>query len=187
MSGGPKKWKRDTRPARNEFGSVSGPAEFQIKRILPGPIERVWSYLTDAEKRRKWFGGGPMELRTGGRVELQFHFSELTKEKTPPEKGESCEVPGRITRCEPPRLLGYTWGDGPEASEVTFELTEEGMDVLLVVTHRRIGDMEKMISVASGWHTHMDILADYLNGRIPKPFWATKGQMEEEYRKRLAG
>src|SRR3546814_12005966 len=40
---------------------------------------------------------------------------------------------GRITRCDPPRLLSYSWGGEPEGgSEVTFELTPRGGDVLLV-------------------------------------------------------
>jgi uncharacterized protein YndB with AHSA1/START domain len=126
-----------------------------------------------------------MELRVGGRVELQFRFSELTTEKTPPNKDDSCEVPGRVTRCDPPHLLSYTWGDGPEASEVTFELTPRGPDVLLVITHRRLGDLQMMISVASGWHTHLDILADRLSGRDPRPFWKTKARMEDQYSERL--
>ena len=169
----------------NEYGIAREPGTFRIERVLPGPIERIWAYLTDPEKRRKWFGAGPMELLVGGHVELQFRFSELTTEKTPPNKDDSCEVPGRVTQCDPPRLLSYIWGDGPDASEVTFELTPRGRDVLLVITHRRLGDLGKMISVASGWHTHMDILEDRLSGRNPRPFWTTKARIEEQYSKRL--
>ena len=43
------------------------PGEIRIMRTLPGPIERVWTYLTDPAKRAKWFAGGPMELRAGGK------------------------------------------------------------------------------------------------------------------------
>jgi uncharacterized protein YndB with AHSA1/START domain len=186
MSAGPKKPnERDVRPP-DEHGIASEPGTFRIERILPGSIQRVWAYLTEPEKRRKWFGGGPLELRVGGRVELQFRFSELTTEKTPPNKDDSCEVAGRVTQSDPPRLLSYTWGDGPDASEVTFELTPRGRDVLLVITHRRLGDLGTMTRVASGWHTHLDILADRLGGRDPRPFWKTKARMEEQYAKRLA-
>jgi uncharacterized protein YndB with AHSA1/START domain len=126
-----------------------------------------------------------MELRAAGRVELQFRFSELSAQKTPPTKGDKCEVPGRVTRCDPPRLLNYTWGIEPEASEVTFELTQQGKDELLVITHRRLGDRGTMVSVASGWHTHLGILTDLLNGGEPRLFWASKIRMEEEYGKRF--
>jgi uncharacterized protein YndB with AHSA1/START domain len=185
MSAGPKKPNDGEEHVPNEYGFASEPGTFRIERLLPGPIERIWAYLTEPEKRRKWFGAGPMELRVGGRVELKFLFSELTTEKTPQNKDESCAVPGLITQWDRPRVLSYTWGDGPNASEVTFELTPRGKDVLLVITHRRLGDLGTMISVASGWHTHLAIFADLLSGRNPGPFWATKARMEEQYSKRL--
>ena len=185
MNAGPKRPKRRKRRAPDEYGAASERGTFRIDRILPGPIERVWAYLTEAEKRREWFGAGPMELRVGGRITFQFRFSELTTESTPPTKDDACKVQGQVTKCDPPRLLSYTWGDGPDASEVTFQLTQRGDGVLLVITHRRLEDVGKMISVASGWHTHLDLLADRLSGHNPRPFWATKGRMEEQYGRRL--
>ena len=29
-----------------------------VERTLPGPIERVWAYLTEPDKRARWLGGG---------------------------------------------------------------------------------------------------------------------------------
>ena len=49
----------------DDFGAFTGPAEIRLVRTLPGPIERVWEYLTDPEKRARWFAGGPMEPRVG--------------------------------------------------------------------------------------------------------------------------
>jgi len=49
----------------NQSGQFTGPAEIRLVRTLPGPIERVWEYLTDSEKRSRWFAGGPMEQRVG--------------------------------------------------------------------------------------------------------------------------
>jgi uncharacterized protein YndB with AHSA1/START domain len=187
MSAGPKKPNNPEEHTPDQHGTGIEPGTFRIKRLLPGPIERIWAYLTEPEKRRKWFGTGPLELRVGGRVELQFRFSELTTEKTPSDRDDSCEVPGRVTQCDPPRLLSYTWGDGPDASEVTFQLFPQGKDVLLVITHRRLGDPAKVVGVASGWHTHLDILADRLSGRNPRPFWTTKARLQEEYTERLKG
>jgi uncharacterized protein YndB with AHSA1/START domain len=190
MTDGPKKPKPrkpggKRRQPGDEYGERTEPETFRIERLLPGPIERVWAYLTEPEKRKRWFGAGPMELRVRGRVKLQFKFSDLSAEKTPLTKGDECEIPGRVTRCDPPRLLSYTWGSKPDASEVTFELTPRGKDVLLVITHRRLADRETMVSVASGWHTHLGLLTDVLNGGKSRPFWATKIQLEEEYGKRF--
>ena len=34
------------------YGTLIEPATLKIERLLPGPIERVWAYLTDSELRR---------------------------------------------------------------------------------------------------------------------------------------
>jgi uncharacterized protein YndB with AHSA1/START domain len=171
----------------DDFGVVTEPGALRLERVLPGPIERVWAYLTEPEKRAKWLAPGPMELRPGGRVELKFRLADLSADTTLPKDKDDCEVDGRITRCEPPRVLSFTWNDGAgDLSEVTFELNARAGEVLLVLTHRRIGGRAHLIGVASGWHTHIGILMDRLSGREPRPFWRTKVQMEAEYEKRIA-
>lgn len=111
------------------YGVLTEARAVRLERLLPGPIERVWSYLTDSGKRGSWLASGEMELRVGGRVEHVFRNSQLTGHDDPPpakyaqHAGES-RMQGRITACEPPRLLAYTWQGAPgEDSEVTFELT----------------------------------------------------------------
>ena len=37
--------------SNEQHGKFTSPAEVRIVRTLPGPIERVWDYLTDPEKR----------------------------------------------------------------------------------------------------------------------------------------
>jgi uncharacterized protein YndB with AHSA1/START domain len=171
-----------------DHGVVTEPRTVRIERLLPGPIERLWAWLTEPEKRARWLAGGPMELLVGGRAELRFRHADLSAEKTPPEKfckmeaGHSLNC--RITACDPPRLIAYTWGE--DRSEVTFELTPKGRNVLLVVTHRRL-DPKGMASVAAGWHAHLGILADRLGEREPQGFWSTYLRLEAEYEKRLAG
>jgi uncharacterized protein YndB with AHSA1/START domain len=185
MSGRKKNPRVRRRQSDEGYGVLKDSETFRIERLLPGPIERVWAYLTDPEKRRKWFGGGPMELRAGGGVELQFRFSELSSETTPADQADACEVSGLVTQREPPRLLSYTWGAEPDASEVSFELEARGEQVLLVITHRRLKNREMAVKVASGWHTHLDLLCDHFNDREPRPFWTTKTRLESEYRERL--
>jgi uncharacterized protein YndB with AHSA1/START domain len=170
----------------NEYGVVTDAGTLRLERVLPGPIERVWAYLTESEKRGKWLATGSMDLRAGGAVELIFHHADLSAEKTAPEKfkkyAEGHVLHGRITACDPPRLLSYTFGD---AEEVIFELSPRGKDVLLVVTHRRLADRTIMVSVASGWHSHLAILIDNLNGDAPRPFWSTLTRIKAEYQRRL--
>ncbi|HET6567013.1 MAG TPA: SRPBCC family protein [Rhodothermales bacterium] len=175
------------------YGVVTGPGTIRFERLLPGPVERVWAYLTESEKRGKWLASGEMELRAGGRVALNFYHADLSPVvETVPEKYEAmadgCSMTGVVTRFEPPRLLSYTWGGGMgETSEVTFELIPSNGGVLLVLTHRRLGDdPATLANVAAGWHTHLGILADHLNGRQPHGFWSTHTRMEAEYGWRLS-
>lgn len=167
----------------SDYGTVVAPDTVFIERLLPGPIERVWQYLVDPEKRSSWLAAGPMALHTGGAVELVFHNNRLTgHDDPPPEKfaafGGEVRQSGHITACEPTRLLAYTWGD---SSEVRFELDEEGGRVRLQVTHSRLANRDAMVNVSGGWHTHLDVLAARLNDRAPESFWVAFARREAEY------
>jgi len=171
----------------NEYGVLIEPGTVCIQRMLPGPIERVWAYLTESEKRRTWLASGEMDPMVGGQVHLEFNNSELTDDATPPPeryRSEGCTVTseGRITLWEPPRQLAFTWSGG---SHATFELTPSGAEVMLVVTHRKLDDRGTLRSVAAGWHTHLDILQDRLRGQQPWPFWPTHTRLEQEYERLL--
>ena len=175
-----------------EFGVVTEAGTVRFERLLPGPIERVWAYLTDSEKRGTWLATGLLEQRVGGKVELRFHHVDLSpvKEETPARYKEmECGVTttGQVTRCDPPRLLSFTWGGLPaKGSETTFELTPRGDKVLLALTHRRLANRADMLSVSGGWHTHLAILADNLNGVTPRPFWSTHTRLAAEYERLIA-
>ncbi len=175
----------------SEYGELIAPDTVRFERTLPGPIERVWSYIVDPEKRKRWLCGGETELRDGGNVEMRFHNASLSKEAdiAPPEKykdmPEHVHFSGTVTACVPPRLLSHTWDFEGESSEVVYELTEEGNEVVLALTHRRLKSHEEVVSVCGGWHTHLDILADVLAEKEPKPFWKSHTSVEGEYEKRL--
>jgi uncharacterized protein YndB with AHSA1/START domain len=175
----------------SEYGAIVEDGTVRLERVLPGPIETVWAYLTDSDKRGEWLAPGPMDLRVGGRVELNFHHADLTPHvETIPETHRSMEnghtMTGVVTRCEPPRLLAYTWSEETGGhSEVAFELSPRGDDVLLVLTHRRLGARAMMVSVAAGWHAHVGILIDKMHGRKPAPFWATYERLAKDYERRL--
>lgn len=176
---------------QNGYGAYTDGSTIRFERVLPGPIERVWAYLTDPEKRGKWLAAGPMELKVGGRVQSDFMHANLTRANEPtPERYKSMEhgvsLFGKVTRVDPPQVLAYSWGEeGGRESEVTFELTSQGNKVLLVLTHRRLAGRAELLSVASGWHTHLGILEDNLNEQEPRPFWSTHARLEKEYEPRL--
>ncbi|HIE1062756.1 TPA: SRPBCC family protein [Serratia marcescens] len=176
----------------NDYGMIIEPGTLRIQRLLPGPIERVWAYLTESDKRATWLAAGAMKLENGAPLELEFRNSDLAGEHEPPpakykQHGGCVSNRGHITCLFPPRLLSFTWAEQDQGrpSEVTFELTEQANAVLLTVTHRRLANRDEMLSVAGGWHTHLDILLDRLHDRAPQPFWSTHARLEEEYRARL--
>lgn len=177
----------------SSFGALVEPGTVRFERLLPGPIERVWAYLTESDKRAKWFAGGVTEPRAGGLFELRFNFAGLSsvQSKVPEEykqfEGENAGpfYTERVIRYEPPRALNWSWDagiDGP--SEVTFELTPQDDKVLLVLTHRRL-DPKHLAGVAGGWHTHLAILVDRLADREPGPIWPLVSEMDAEYKRRL--
>jgi uncharacterized protein YndB with AHSA1/START domain len=172
----------------NDLGTATATDTVRLERLLPGPIERVWAYLTEPEKRATWFAGGEFDLRPGGKGELHFNHANLSAEKTPPEKHRketNAVMQSQITQYDPPRLFAYTMKFGDENSEVTFELAPRGKDTHLVVTHRRLHTRELMVMISSGWDAHLGILEDRLNGVEPRPFWTTHARLEKEYAARL--
>lgn len=174
-----------------DYGVITAPDTVRIERTLPGPIERVWAYLTEPAKRATWLAGGSIDFSPGGAMALTFHNNKLTSsDDAPPPKyeqyGGEITMAAHVIACEPPRLLSHTWSEGNgESSEVQFELTPRGDKVHLVVTHRRLPNREEMLSVSGGWHVHLDILAARLEGREPPRLWRSLARLETEYDQRI--
>jgi uncharacterized protein YndB with AHSA1/START domain len=159
----------------NERATLIKPSTIRFERLLPGPIERVWAYLVESKKRATWLAAGEFDLCVGGKIELHFDNECLTEEKAPTGArgaGKHTSV-GMITRLEPMRLLAHTWSWDGGDSEVTYELTHRGKEVLLTIHHRLPDDQGLKLAVGGGWATHVGILADQLSGVKPRPFFAT--------------
>src|SRR6266702_3266314 len=62
----------------NAYGSLIEPTTLKIQRLLPGPVERIWAYLTDSDLRRKWLAAGAMEMKLGAPFELTWRNDELS-------------------------------------------------------------------------------------------------------------
>jgi uncharacterized protein YndB with AHSA1/START domain len=89
------------------FGKITEPGCIVFTPLLPGPVERVWAYLTESEKRAKWLASGDTELKTGGKVIFHFKHSDLSDVDDPiPEKYRDMEsgdnISGRVLRVMPP-------------------------------------------------------------------------------------
>jgi uncharacterized protein YndB with AHSA1/START domain len=169
-------------------GTITEAGTIVFERLLPGPIERVWEYLTDSEKRGRWLATGPLDEHVGGKVELFFKNGDLSPVKEPtPERYKALEqgvtLHCEVTACKKPHHLSYLWGK--DGSEVSFNLTTEGKQVRLTLTHRRLPNRNEALSVAGGWHTHLGILIDQLTQGEVRPFWSTFQGLYKEYESRI--
>ena len=137
----------DTTP--DAYGVLTEPATLKIQRLLPGPIERIWAYLTESDLRRQWLAAGQMEMKVGAPFELVWRNDELTNPpgRRPAGFSEESRMQGRITELDPPRKIAFTWeGNG----EVSFELEPKGEEVLLTVIHQPVARPQVPVGSWSG-------------------------------------
>ncbi|HEX5183771.1 MAG TPA: SRPBCC family protein [Allosphingosinicella sp.] len=175
-----------TRLAPTPFGELMEPTTLRIQRLLPGPIERVWAYLTDSDLRAQWLAAGAMEPKVGAPFELVWRNDRLTDPpgERPEGFGAEHRMQSRILEIEPPRRLSFAFeGSG----DVTFELEPRGDEVLLTLIHRRLPNRGMMLGVSSGWHAHLDVLAARARGEEPAPFWDEVRRLRSEYESRIPG
>jgi uncharacterized protein YndB with AHSA1/START domain len=167
------------------YGVLTEPATLKIERLLPGPVERVWAYLTESDLRRQWLAAGDMEMEVGASFELVWRNDELSSPpgERPPGFPEEHRMSSRITEVDPPRRLSFTWKN---SGDVTFELEPKGKEVLLTVTHRRLPDRSTLLKVAAGWHMHLDTLVARARGGATAPFWEGWSRLHKEYDSRIA-
>jgi len=181
----------------SDFATRPDEHTVQFVRILPGPIERIWDYLWDGQKRGEWFASGDMPTKPGMSFEMYFKHSTLSPNQAPPpDKFMEMDKAGHHSRnvllaYEPPHRLVFSFGpDAREDSEVEFLLTQEGdpkdNKVRLTLTHRRIPNRAYAVDVSGGWHSHLAILQDKAEGKVPPAFWDVWRQSEGVYDQRYS-
>jgi uncharacterized protein YndB with AHSA1/START domain len=170
--------------AREAYGTLIEPTTLKIQRLLPGPIERIWAWLVESDKRRKWLAAGKMELKVGAPFEFVWRNDELTNPPGKRPDGFDAEhrMPGHITALDPPRRIAFTFQND---TEVSIELEKQGSNVLLTLTHVRLPNRGFMLGVSGGWHAHLDVLVARINGEEPMPFWDNIAKLRTEYERRL--
>jgi uncharacterized protein YndB with AHSA1/START domain len=168
----------------DDHGVLIEPATLRIQRLLPGPIERVWAWLTQSDLRRRWLAAGDMEMKAGASFEFVWRNDELTDPpgQKPEGFGREHRMQSHIIALDPPHELTFAWNGG---GDVTFALEPRGDEVLLTVTHRRVPDRDTLLKVSAGWHMHLDILAARAREQEPAPFWDGWLRLKQDYDRRL--
>lgn len=170
----------------DKYGVVSEDATLTLERLLPGPIDRIWSYLVNSDLRRQWLAAGAMEQRVGAPVDLVWRNDELTDPPgtRPDGMDEEHRMTCEVLEFDAPHRLAISWGS---TGGVTFTLREQGAHVLLTIAHRRVADATVLLNVSAGWHSHVDVLEAKLRGTSPTPHWDNFVRLRGEYTARLKG
>lgn len=155
----------------NDFATIDEQNAVTLVRDLPGPIDRVWGFLTDPKLLSRWFSDGVIADHVGGETRFEMGAS------------------GRVTAYEPPHLLEYTW-DEPDLSRgpifdtlVRWELANVGDRVRLTLTHKRLTELEA-IQHSVGWHTLLDRLSAFVGGGEPPEIMERYEHLQSQYEKR---
>lgn len=177
------------------YGNLVDPQTVVFERLLPGPIERVFQFLWDEDKRKLWFTTGAMPTEPGRRFTMRWkHSTYSPNQSTPPEWAQEMDEKGHsdgmtLIAYEPPYRLAYTFGEvkNPDNTpEVEFVLKAEGDKVRLILTHTKVPNRDYALGVSRGWHAHLDILEYQLRGETPPGYWDIWRRYDGAYDKRYA-
>ena len=133
-----------------------GRSRIRFERHISHPVGRVWSALTEPDRMREWWAAADeLELREGGRFVIRWLNSD--------EAGNVAIARGTVSAIDPPHLLEL---DSDIHGVMRWELAEagDGETALTFTSTLELPD-EYRLKVLAGWHTHMDLLDDALDGR----------------------
>ena len=164
--------------------------ELRFERTLPAPVETVWRYLTEPDLRARWFMGGSIDPRPGGKVEFIFDHDQLSDNDVPTPERYAANKGKRWTEqiidIEPPHLIAYTFGKDSEGV-ATFQLTPSANGgTVLTLVHSRIASRELAINYGGGWTSHLAVLEARLAGRPVPDFWALHKACQDKVAAELA-
>jgi len=132
-------------------------------RVAASP-DIVFSYFTDPAKMVEWMGAqATLDPRPGGVCRIVFH----------PLEGDATAMTGRFVEVDPPNRVVFTWGWELEllavpaqSTSVEVELTPEGDETLVRLTHSRLPAAAVDFHNA-GWGHYMPRLVAAASGLGP--------------------
>ena len=140
-------------------------------RFIMVPIAKVWAALTEPERLADWFAQAKIELRIGGEVGFRWESHNYVET-------------GFIVALKPPNLLAWAI-PGPDGrhSVVRWELKQEdpkGLGTRVTLTQTFL-PTEHLLSVATGWHTHLHELPEAALRADPLPWTAERERARAEH------
>lgn len=130
--------------------------------------EKLWEALTRGDFTEKYWGGRRVESEWRVGAPIHYRYDE----------GRKLDITGEVLRCEPPKVLAYTFGVGHDAggpreapSRVTFEIRPMGPLCRLTLTHDEFPPGSKLLpGIANGWPGIMSNLKSWIELGQPMPF-----------------
>lgn len=166
-------------------GTIRDVHTAEFKRLLPGPIELAWDFLTKPELLKTWFADVALEPRVGGAITVGFGKAGCG----------SASVEGTVLEFRRPHMFAFSWiklRPQPDGSimhshegEVRFELAEKGDKVLLTLLHSGLPTSE-LAGHGAGWHAYMDNLESHIAGREALDVMAIYHDLRPRYDERVA-
>ncbi len=137
-------------------------SEVQLDRSFPVSPERLFAWVTQADKLMQWWGPEG--------IDVFDHALDLTRPgayfaKMRGADGQQYHISGQVTHVTPPRSVGFTWawhdetGQRGAESHVIFTVEAEGQSARLRIVHRDLPTPEMAESHAKGWTSTLNKLA----------------------------
>lgn len=142
---------------RGEWARIDGRSALRFERDLRFPIDRVWHTVIDPTELAAWFPCRVEgDLDTVG-TELRFVFD------SGPANDEIST--GWVLEVTPPRSFRFTWAE--EEIQIALEPLQGGGTRLVFIDLMPDEYEEGAASTASGWHTCLADLAEFLESGTP--------------------
>jgi uncharacterized protein YndB with AHSA1/START domain len=137
-----------THPLQGTLENRDGTWVLIMVRDIAHPVERVWPWLVDPDRLRRW---SPIVPDTP----FDAVGPRLVRENPDDEP-----VAGDVLGVDPPHELVHRWGES-DVVRWRLETTPTGCRLTL---EQSMADRDKAAMNAAGWHVCLDVLTDVLNG-----------------------
>jgi uncharacterized protein YndB with AHSA1/START domain len=121
----------------------------RFERLLPHPVDTVWTAVTDPTEMRSWFPTRIQidEWQVGATLTHHFDGHDLEP------------LPGTVLVWEPPRRVSFTWGE----DTISFELSEAADGGTRFVLTEELAANHAARN-AAGWEECLSRLLDQATG-----------------------
>jgi uncharacterized protein YndB with AHSA1/START domain len=129
--------------------------DISMEELLPAPVERVWSVLTDARMIDRWL------MRTDGfEAKVGARFTLGDEPRTDCRGHVECEV----LELSPPHRMVWSWhgAEDPATTRLVIELEAYGQGTRLTLRHTGEADERTVRGTTGGWTDKLRALTELL-------------------------